>query len=59
MEIDNIEVEEYIPREEYPTECTCSKLTNLAVLVKERQFDYWCRLDIHWIFSTMKWFRWN
>ena len=59
MRIDDIEVEEYIPVEVMPTDCTYSKMTNLAVLVKSRQFEWWARLDIHWIFSTMKWWRWN
>lgn len=59
MIIDDIEVDEYIPVESMPTDCTYSKMTNLAVLVKERQFDFWCRLDIHWIFSTMKLWYWN
>jgi len=65
MRIDNIEVEEYIPVEGIPTDCAnsgksrSSKLFNLAMLVKERQFEYWAKLDIHWIFSTMKWWRWN
>jgi len=59
MRINNIEVEEYIPVEGMPTECTYSKMANLAVLVKERQFDFWCGLDIRWILSTMEWWRWN
>jgi len=60
MRIDNIEVEEYIPVEGMPTECSQSKVANLAILVKERQFDFWCRLDIHWILSSMsKWWLWN
>jgi len=59
MRIDDIEVDEYIPVEGIPTECTYSKLFNLAVLLPERQFDFWCKLDVHWIFSTIKWYRWN
>jgi len=59
MKIDGIEVVEYLPTDEYPTECIYGKTTNLGVLVKERQFEWWAKLDIHWIFSTMKWWRWN
>ena len=59
MRIDDIEVEEYIPVEGMPTECTYSKTVNLAMLVKERQFDFWVRLDKHWILATRKWWLWN
>ena len=58
MRIDDIEVEEYISVEGMPTECTYSKVANLTVLVKERQFESWCRLDLHWILSTMKSWLW-
>ena len=59
MIIDNVEVEEYVPTEGMPTECTYSKTFNLAMLIPERQFDFWVKLDIHFILSTIKWWRWN
>ena len=57
MLINDLEVEEYLPVN-IPDDCSYSKMVNLAVLVKSRQFDYWVKLDLHWIFSTMKWWRW-
>jgi len=59
MVIDNIEVEEYLPVEGMPTECTYSKTANLAMLIPGRQFDFWVRLDIHWLSATTKWWQWN
>lgn len=38
---------------------SANQMQNLQVVTRKLQFDRWFRLDIHFIFSTMKWWRWN
>ncbi|MBA7691574.1 hypothetical protein ES703_100120 [subsurface metagenome] len=59
MERDDLNLVEYIPCEGIPTDCTYHKLVNLAMLIPERQFDFWAKLDTSWILAGNKYWRWN
>jgi len=59
MKIDNLEVDEYIPVEELPTECSYHPIFNDAMVKPDRKWDFWTKLNLSWIVSGFQWYRWN
>jgi len=58
LKIDNLEVEEYIPLEDYPTECSYHPIFNEAMANPDRK-DFWFNLYLSWILAGFQWYRWN
>lgn len=58
MRIDDVEVEEYIPVEVMPTECSYHPIFNEAMTQPDRK-DFWTNLNLSWIATGSKWWSWN
>ena len=59
MEINDLDIVEYTTCEGIPTDCTYSKVMNLAIVSPGRQFDFWMKLNASWIVAENRWWRWN
>ena len=58
MKIENIDLVEYIPEEELPTECSYHPIFNAAITHPDRK-DFWTDLNVSWIIAGFQWWRWN